>query len=103
MMTDTTFEIHATMTGPLWWPIGEPAEKEVSYTFRRDDVVRPFVDNAETLYDAVSSLMTKEDGDFSGPATIDGYLVAIRRTARHEHRRFFELSAFSSIADMVTS
>jgi hypothetical protein len=100
---DTEYTIAATMTGPLWWPIGEPATKDVTFTFRRDDTPRPWQHNADTLAEAVERLMVAEDGDFSGPATIEGVLIITHRTARRETRRVFGLELFPSIADWVAA
>lgn len=95
----TTFEIHGTMTGGLWWPMGEEASKDVSFTFARKGA--PFVAEADTVRWAVEQLMRQEDGDFSTAARISGVLVVIRRTTNRETRRYFDLAAFRSISDYV--
>jgi hypothetical protein len=99
-MTRSTFEIRGTIHGGLWWPMEAPAWKELSATFSRDG--GPFVDKADTLREAVEGILTREGGDFSTAPLLNGTLTVVRRTARREHRRTFELSALPSIADYVT-
>ena len=101
MTAATTFEIHGTLYGGLWWPIGAPASKPVTFTFAREG--RPWVNEADTIRGAVEQLMTSEDGDFSTAATIDGTLTIVRRTARRETRRYFDLRAFGSIDDYIAA
>lgn len=98
----TSFEIVGAVTGELWWPIGEPAYKDVVYSFRRGEQ-RPFLAGHDTLREAVESLMRREDGDFStaGRLTADTFLVATRRTANRETRRFFRLTNARSISDYI--
>lgn len=96
---DTTFEIHGTMIGGLWWPMGTPASKEIAFTFAREG--QPWVNEADSIRSAVEQLMHKEDGDFSGAAQIDGVLTIVRRTPTRETRRYFDLRSFTSIADYI--
>lgn len=97
----TTFTILGALQGCLWWPIGEPAQKPVSYAFKRTETPPPFVNTAETLREAVEGLM--RDGDFSNAPrlTADSLLLVTRRAATYETRRWFPLASFSSIADYM--
>lgn len=111
----TQYTIVGTITGALWWPIGADAGKSVCTTFRRgprgfDPKIRTDHDplfhgnEADTLREAVESLMAREDGDFSSAAkfTADSYLV-VRRTGRtHATERIFDLARFASIRGYIT-
>jgi hypothetical protein len=95
----TTFEVHGSLIGELWWPYGASASKRVDFTFSRTG--GPFTAQAETLRDAIEGLVRAQDGDFSTAARIDGVLVVVRRTTTRETRRFFDLAFFASIEDYV--
>jgi hypothetical protein len=101
----TTYSIEGHVIGGMWWPIGEPATKPVSFTFERGDMPRrPFTEQVETLLEAVEALTTREGGDFSTAArlTADSVLVVTHRTARREVRRWFPLSLFASLTDYLS-
>lgn len=101
----TTYSIEGHAIGGMWWPMGSPASKPVSYTFERGArPPRPFVEQADTLLEAVEALTTREGGDFSTAArlTADSVLVVTHRTARRVTRRWFPLSLFASLADYLS-
>lgn len=95
----TTFEVHGTLLGGLWWPYGAPASKPVHHAFSRTG--GSFSARASSLRQALEGLMRAEDGDFSTAARIDGMLVVVRRTEHRETRRYFDLGLFPSIEDYV--
>jgi hypothetical protein len=96
----TTFEIQGCMTGSMWWPVGHRGVLPIAYKFAR--VGRPFVDEADSLRQAVDMLLTKHGGDFSGTKlTGDTVLVVTKSGDRRETKRWFPMTMFASISDMV--
>jgi hypothetical protein len=97
----STYTVKGTMTGELWWPMGMPAFKEVSFSFAREG--RAWVAEADTLAEGIEALMRAEDGDFSSAArlTADSYLEVTRERAHGRTVRWFPLTLFGSIAGYV--
>ena len=86
-----TYTVHGTLAGPIWWPIGEPAQKTFSYRT---------TDRPATLRDLAEAIMRNEDGDFSGAPRFlaDTVLTITRWGATGHHGRSFDLGSFPSIA-----
>lgn len=101
----TTYTILGAVEGSLWWPVGEPAQKPISYSFKRSETPPPFVNSAETLREAVEQLMTAEGGDFSDAPrlTADTFLLVRHDSpsGRRTVSRWFDLTRFPSISDYV--
>ena len=104
MTRTTTYTLMGTLTGGLWWPMGAPAAKPVTFTWTRE---APFTD-APTLREAVQHVEAAEGGDFSDAPlwTADSVLI-IRRASgaatRVVRERVVPLSACPSIAAYVSA
>ena len=91
----TTYHVTGTLQGPLWWPIGELAQKTFSWDIA-DRSGRP-----ESLRELADCIMAREDGDFSGAARMmaDTTLTITRWHATGHHGRTWDLAQFPSLAD----
>jgi hypothetical protein len=97
--TRTTYTVHGTLAGPLWWPVGEPASKTFEYRWERYATDRP-----SSLRDLADAIMAREDGDFSGAPLFlaDTTLTITRWGATGHHGRSFDLSTFPSLSEYTS-
>jgi len=92
----TTYRVNGTLLGPIWWPIGAPATKSFEYvTAERPATMRALAD----------AVMSREDGDFSGPARMmaDTVLTIIRWGATGHHGRSWAVDSLPSMAEYITA
>lgn len=101
----TEYEIVGTLQGGLWWPIGEPAQKNVRMHFVRPGTPHdPWTGEAESLASMLSAVDSHEGGAFSDCArmTADSLLIITRHGPNGRRRqRAYELARFPSVAGYV--
>ncbi len=67
---EITIRIHGTISGPIWWPVGEEYSKEFDERFSYDS--QPFATQIDCLRDAL--LHITNDGDFQHASIQDAVM-----------------------------
>ncbi len=98
-----TISIDGYLVGSLYWPIGTEAYKPFGANLTQE-AQRIAGGERPTLREIVELVMSENDGDFGGGATIaQGQLCAMRETFTQGRKtttaRRWPLSAFPSLAD----
>lgn len=97
-MRCTTYRVAGTLRGPIWWPLGQTAEKTFEWTG---------VDRPDSLREIADAVMAREDGDFSAAPIVlgDTFLTVTRyREDGFGHTsRSWSVDRFPSIADYTTA
>ncbi len=101
MKLETKIILHGTLIGMIWMP-SVTCTKPLRYDLTREDA--RFTEPG-TLRDHV--LRATNDGDFQSCKIMDGIMevtVTITKgTRRYNRTRYFDLTLFKGIADMVTT
>jgi len=88
----TTYSVTGTLRGPIWWPVGAPAEKAFEYRA---------IERPGSLRELAESIMAAEGGDFSGaPLLLADTALEITRwrsDGRGHRSRLFDLASFASL------
>lgn len=96
-MKRTAYRVAGTLRGPIWWPVGQPADKTFEWTT---------VDRPDSMRQIADSVMANEDGDFSSaPRMLGDTVLTISRFREHgigHTSRSWHLDQFRSIADYTT-
>jgi hypothetical protein len=98
---ERTVHLSGAVTGNLWWPIGEPAARQV------DRVL--LLDPGECASEAIEDAVSREGGDFStAPLLAADTLITLRHTHRRNGRtvtreRSFGVAELPSLTDFVAA
>ncbi len=104
-MVNVSIVLRGGITGAMWWPVGVPGTVAIKADIsrERERIWSPDGSRA-TLRDVLGLILTERGGDFSGSEfTADSYLEVTISKAGRTRSRFWELSAFPSVSDIVNA
>jgi hypothetical protein len=93
-------KLYGAITGNMWWPVGEPAGKDICISLSNE--ADRFTDTP-TLRDLMLHVITEHGGDFGGDVrfTEDTTITVTSRATGRSRSRDWPITAFPSISDMV--